>query len=314
MNKGLTLPLAVLGMLLLLLGNLIQSKAIAFSGGASLVIGIALAFVKGGSSRRPTSYRDLKRVSQRQGCRKNLYTRQKKYRNNHSPHYNHNRNSTNRPSRERYNNSSHFIDNRDQYDDGAKYKNRDGSIHEKRVNKGDTYFSNNQNDELAYFYARYDGAKYPLVDEKELEQVLQHEKFKEYWRKPLSPLIDTKILMSKRFVKIDGYVLPRNYVTNCYVMDNGMSLVTFSGEQLYLCFNKPMGKDDLRRVFKNLQEIFPNIKQVEDGKTWYRKNAISMAEEAVWDSQRVNYDGMERILQGFPVEDIINMNNCDMFS
>lgn len=297
----------VLGVLLLLLGNLMQSKAIAFSGGASLVIGVALAVVKGGSSRRPTSYRDLKRLTQRQGYRRDSYTRPKKY-------YTNTRSSATRSSRERYSDGRHFIDNRDRYADSDEYRYRDSSIHEKRVSSGDTYFSNNQNDELAYFYARYDGAKYPLVNERELDQVLQHERFREYWRKPLSPLMDAKILMSKRFVKIDEYVLPRNYVTNCYAMDNGMSLVTFSGEQLYLHFKKPVGKDDLRRVFKNLQEIFPNVKQVENGKMWYRKNAINLAAEAVWDSQRVNYDGMERILQGFPVEDIINMNNCDMFS
>lgn len=56
------------------------------------------------------------------------------------------------------------------------------------------------------------------------------------------------------------------------------------------------------------------LSRLRTGRCGTEKNAISMAEEAVWDSQRVNYDGMERILQGFPVEDIINMNNCDMFS
>ena len=168
--------------------------------------------------------------------------------------------------------------------------------------------------EYAYFQMLLDRTVYNLADMQRVRQLVNADKFKDFYRFRLEHIIDDQIEYNTLFSRVNGYVIPRNYVTKAFRTQDGMgmNLVLFNGEKAVLHFKKNLSERELENSILYLGELYPDMEYLESGGSdWYVKNARKMFKQAVWESKGADYDGIDRIIAGWDMEHLLGKVGYD---
>ena len=275
------LALVVLGSLLLLLSNFIGSKVLAFCSLAVIMIGVFLL--------SNLKQKIIRKRNPRKFVRKVL-----NWQRNSSPtrYYSDRYRTANRQRTNRAREPVFFTLDGPEYD----------RPRSKRVMcRG----ARTVPKEYSYFQLVDHGSVYDMVDFEDVEHLVKDEKFRLWKGNTINYFLGDQVEYSELFTKVNGYLIPRNYVIGAFRIQDGLgiNLVLFNGEKITLHLKSEPPDAEFNTVMQALGEIYPEMEYLgENGADWYRNNVLKLADCAIRESQMVEYDGIDRIIEGFDTD------------